>query len=57
MRLLFNITSLSQKKKLFISDYLFINQANINKIKNKVLAEYLPLTLQMQDKKGYINTQ
>ena len=45
------------KKKLFISDYLFINQANINKIKNKVLAEYLPLTLQMQDKKGYINTQ
>ena len=39
------------KKKLFISDYLFINQTNINKIKNKVLAEYLPLILQKNDQK------
>ena len=39
------------KKKLFISDYLFINQTNINKIKNKVLAEYLPLILQKNDEK------
>ena len=31
------------KQKLFISDYLFINQTNINKIKQKVLAEYLAL--------------
>ena len=37
------------KKKLFISDYLFINQANINKIKQKVLAEYLALIRQMND--------
>ena len=34
------------KQKLFISDYLFINQTNINKIKQKVLAEYLALIRQ-----------
>ena len=39
------------KKKLLISDYLFISQTNINKIKNKVLAEYLPLILQKNDQK------
>ena len=34
------------KQKLFISDYLFINQTKINKIKQKVLAEYLALIRQ-----------
>ena len=36
------------KQKLFISDYLFINQTNINKIKQKVLAEYLALIRQKE---------
>lgn len=31
------------KKKLLINDYLFINKANINKARKKILEEYLPL--------------
>ena len=31
------------KKKLFISDYVIINQANVNKIKNEILADYYAL--------------
>ena len=30
-----------QKKKIFLHDYLIINQENINKTKNLVLKEYL----------------
>ena len=31
------------KKKLFISDYVIINQVNVNKIKNEILADYYAL--------------
>ena len=33
----------AQKKKLFISDYVIINQANVNKIKNEILENYYAL--------------
>ena len=39
----FQNSFLAPKKKLLINNYLFINQANINKAKNKILAEYLAL--------------
>lgn len=39
----FHNSFLAPKKKLLINNYLFINQGNINKAREKILGEYLPL--------------
>ena len=37
------------KKKLFISDFVIINQASVNKVKKKVLTDYYSLIIRLNE--------